>query len=94
MRGHVGREVSDESSLRSSRPLRCSAIPTASFAETDKYNVTPDEHAACDADAYRLCSQSQDEDQLLVCMKRHRSELTSNCRVTFIAGLKRRHLRM
>lgn len=70
------------------------AIPTMAIAQTDKYQVTSEEHAACDGDAYRLCSDSQDQDQLLNCMRAHRPELTQGCRLVFNAGLKRRHLRM
>ena len=45
------------------------------------------------SDAERLCADSYpDEQQLLGCMKAHRSSLTNICKVAFNAGLKRRHL--
>lgn len=66
----------------------------AARAVTDKYNVIAAEHAACDSDAVTLCGDSaHDEDQLIVCMKRNSSQLSSACRSAFLAGLKRRHLR-
>lgn len=69
-------------------------IPAAVSAQVvDKFHITPEEHAACDTDAYRLCSDSQDQDQVLACMKAHRHELTPTCLGVFDAGLKRRHMR-
>ncbi len=68
-------------------------LPAPVLAQADKYNVTPEEHAACDADAYRVCSDSENQDQVLACMRDHRTELTARCRVVFERGLKRRHLR-
>lgn len=73
--------------------LAGAVAPASAQTQTDKYNVTPEEHAACDADVYRLCSDSEDEDQVLTCMKVHRSDLSAKCQSTFDAGLKRRHLK-
>ena len=67
-------------------------LPTSAFAQVDKYQITPEEHAACDSDVYRLCSDSQDQDQVLACMRVHKSELTPKCKIAFSAGLKKRHL--
>lgn len=70
------------------------ALPSSASAQTDKYDVTAEEHAACDADVYRLCSDSQNQDQVLACMRGQRQMLTSTCRVVFESGMKRRHLRL
>lgn len=59
----------------------------------DKFHVTEAEQAACGADAVSLCSTAMgDEDKLLFCMKTNRASLTSHCKVTFEAGLRRRGL--
>lgn len=59
----------------------------------DKFDVTQAEQAACGADAISLCSTAMgDEDKLLFCMKTKRASLTSQCKVTFEAGLRRRGL--
>lgn len=69
-------------------------VPAAAVAQVvDKFHITPEEHAACDPDAYRFCSESEDQDQVLACMRAHRSELTPTCLGVFDAGLKRRHMR-
>lgn len=73
--------------------LAVAAAPASAQTQTDKYNVTPEEHAACDADVYRLCSDSENEDQVLACMRTHRADLSPKCQSTFDAGLKRRHLK-
>ena len=65
----------------------------ASSAVVDKYNITPAEHAACDADAMNLCAGvAQDEDLVIACMKANRAQLTQTCASVFNAGLRRRHL--
>ena len=59
----------------------------------DRYQVTPQEKAACTSDAVRLCiSAYPDEDKLLACMKQNRESLSSTCRVAFDAGVRRRRL--
>ncbi len=68
---------------------------TAQAMAADKLDITPEEHAACDSDAQRLCfSAYPDEDKMVACMRANRPQLTRQCRATFNAGLKRRHLPM
>lgn len=65
------------------------------YAVRDKYNITPEEHAACDNDAKRLCSDAYpDEDKMLVCMKSKLGQLNSVCKIVFKTGLRKRHMRM
>lgn len=67
--------------------------PQRSVAAQDKYNVTPEEHAACDDDAARLCSDAYpDQDKLVACMRVNRSDLSRGCRPVFESGMRRRHL--
>lgn len=67
--------------------------PHGSMAAPDKYNVTPEEHAACDDDAARLCSDAYpDEDKLIACMRLNRSDLSRTCRSVFESGMRKRHL--
>lgn len=63
------------------------------WADTDKYNITQQEHQACDGDAARLCLATYpDEDKLLTCMRSSRDQLTPVCRHVFETGMKRRGL--
>ncbi len=64
----------------------------SAFAAEDKYSITPAEHVACGNDAVTLCSDAQDEDSLIACMRSKRAMLSRVCLRTFDAGLKRRHL--
>jgi hypothetical protein len=62
-------------------------------AASDKYAITPAEHAACDADATNLCADhATDEDQVIDCMKASRPQLSASCRRTLDDGLQRRRL--
>ncbi len=62
-------------------------------AQSDPYQITSAEKAACTADAIRLCAGSYpDEGQLLACMASNRASLSSGCLVVFDAGLRRRHI--
>ncbi len=61
-------------------------------ALTDKYNITPAEHQACDGDAANICTNAQSEDEVLACMRAQRRRLTPVCRSVFEAGLRKRHL--
>ena len=66
---------------------------TTASAAPDKLNITPEEHAACDADATSLCADAYpDEDKLLACMKSKRSQLSATCAPVFVAGMKKRRL--
>ena len=66
------------------------ALPLPAAAQ-DKYQVTVEEKAACQEDAAKLCSTAYpDEDALLTCMKSNVGRLTTGCRSTFVAGLRRR----
>jgi hypothetical protein len=68
---------------------------SSALAATDKYHITPEEHAACDADAKRLCMASYpSEDDMLACMQLNRAQLTAVCLVVFDAGIKRRHIKV
>ena len=62
-------------------------------APTDKFNITPQEHAACDADTTNLCASSYpDEGAMVECMKAKRGQLSSACAIVLKAGLQRRHM--
>lgn len=66
---------------------------TPASAVVDKFDITADEHAACDDDVMRLCSEAfPDQDKVVACMKAKRAQLTAVCRTTFVAGMKRRHI--
>lgn len=63
------------------------------LAAENKYHITPEEQAACQDDATVLCSYAYpDEDKLLECMRKNRSQLSEVCLRAFDAGLRRRHL--
>ena len=70
-----------------------SSSSVSARADTDMFHVTAAEKAACSADAVRFCSAAYpDEMKLVGCMKQNRAQLSQICRVTFDAGMKRRHL--
>ena len=73
-------------------PLILLSAVSGATAQTDKYQVTAAEHAACDVDASRLCGSSATEDAALACMKQQRAELSAGCRSVFDSGLKQRGL--
>ena len=65
----------------------------AASAAPDKFGITAEEHAACDADAISLCADTYpNEDKLLACMRASRSRLSPECLSVFTVGMKRRHL--
>jgi hypothetical protein len=65
----------------------------ASAVDPGKYQITEAERAACQGDATLLCSATfPDQDLLLACMRAHQDSLSSSCKTTFRAGLRRRHL--
>ena len=73
--------------------LAFAALLNSAHASPDRWNITAEEHAACDGDAARLCmSAYPDEDRLLSCMKVNLHQLTPVCHKTFEAGMRRRHL--
>ena len=41
---------------------------------------TPEQRAACEGDAMRLCSEYHDADQIKTCMQRKRAHLSARCR--------------
>ena len=58
--------------------LSVTALPTAGHA------YTPEEQAACQPDAFRLCgSEIPNIDRVTACMIRKKSELSPGCRVFF-----------
>ena len=64
-------------------------------AGADKYDVTPEEHAACDGDVMSLCADSlPDQDRLIACMRAKQGQLSPVCFTTLKAGLIRRHMRL
>ena len=66
---------------------------TCQAGVVDKYRITPEERASCQADAGTLCSTVYpDEDRLIECMKANEARLTPTCAKTFQQGLQRRHL--
>jgi hypothetical protein len=65
----------------------------AMAAPVDKFNITPQEQAACVEDAISFCSATfPDEDKLLACMKVNREKLSTGCSIAFTTGLRKRHL--
>lgn len=69
------------------------ACLTPASAVVDKFDITADEHAACDGDVMRLCSASfPDQDLVVACMKAKQAQLSTLCRTTFVAGMKMRHI--
>ena len=72
--------------------LVCTLHGSCADAASDKYNITPAEHQACDTDAASLCGMAQDEDHVLGCMRTQRARLTAACRSVFEAGLRKRHI--
>jgi hypothetical protein len=52
---------------------------------------TPEQRAACEGDAMRLCQQYvPDVNRITACMSRHRSQLSPACRRYFSGGKKLR----
>lgn len=41
---------------------------------------SPEQRAACEGDAMRLCGQYQDVNQITTCMKRQRAHVSARCR--------------
>ena len=69
------------------------AVAHGAWAVENKYHITPEEQAACQADVTVLCSYAfPDEDKLLDCMRKNRSQLSEVCLHAFDAGLRRRHM--
>lgn len=64
----------------------------AAGAPDNRYGVTPEEAAACQPDAVRLCEGATDEDDIVACFRARRQQLTPVCRSTFDAGLRKRHM--
>lgn len=59
----------------------------------NKYDISPEEQAACQVDATTLCSHVfPDQDALIACMRSNVPNLTPLCRRTFMAGLQKRHM--
>ena len=66
----------------------------AVHAQTDQYQITEAEKAACSSDAIRLCSAAYpDESALLACLKQNRGSLSATCAAVLKAGLKKRGMR-
>ena len=61
-------------------------------AAANKYGVTPEEAAACQPDAVRLCEGATDEDDIVACFRARREQLTPVCRRTFEHGLRKRRM--
>ena len=62
------------------------ACPAPAFAQSDPYEITEMEKAACTSDATRLCAASYpDEGKLLGCMLANKASLTPGCLVVFNA---------
>lgn len=69
------------------------AAPLPALAQVDQYGVTPQEHAACDADAAKLCSDvHEDANSLIACMKANRPRLSATCHKALTSGLRKRNL--
>ena len=52
---------------------------------------TPEQRAACEGDAMRLCSQFvPDVDRITACMAKNRRYLSAGCRAVFDGGGKKR----
>jgi len=80
----------------SRRALRASAGAAALFAlalaaAPAGAQGTPEQRAACEGDAMRLCQQYiPDVNQITACMSRHRGQLSPACRKYFSGGKKLR----
>lgn len=61
-------------------------------AAGNTYGVTPQEAAACQPDAVRLCEGATDEDEIIACFRARRDQLTPLCASTFAEGLRKRHM--
>ncbi len=68
---------------------------TTASAATDKYNITPEEHAACDDDVISLCgNEFPDQDKVIDCMRTKVGQLSAVCLPVFRAGMQKRHIRL
>ena len=68
-------------------------FPEVALPATDKYAITPEEHAACDSDVLSLCSYvARDQDSVIACMRAKRDKLSPVCATAFVEGMRRRHL--
>ena len=53
---------------------------------------TPEQRAACQGDAQRLCGQYvPDVDRITACMSQKRRYLSPRCRAVFTGGAKKKH---
>ena len=69
------------------------AWATTGWAATDKYHITPEEHAACDDDVISLCgSEFPDQDKVIDCMRTKVGQLSAVCLPVFKEGMRKRHL--
>lgn len=86
--------VSDTRMNRTSLSVVAILFSTAAFAEpSNKLNITPAEHEACDPDARSRCATAYpDEDRLVTRMRAKQKQLSPACLATFRAGLRRRHM--
>jgi hypothetical protein len=55
---------------------------------------TPEQRAACQGDAMRLCNQYvPDVQRITACMAQHRRYLSPGCRAAFYGGAKKKRVR-
>ena len=70
------------------------ALAAASFATPAAAQGTPQQRAACEQDAYRLCNQFiPDENSTARCLRRHRASLSPACRAAFSGRASRARAR-
>lgn len=71
------------------------ALASSASAFAEDFNITAEEHAACDADAIRFCmSAYPNVDRMIGCMVKNRNRLTAVCLKTFDEGMRRRNIPM
>ena len=92
--GPVGMiSASQEERVRGMRlvPLATVMLACAAVALLSAAQGTPEQRAACQDDAMRLCGQFvPDVQQITACMHGKRRYLTARCRAVFDSGSKRR----
>jgi hypothetical protein len=61
--------------------LYCLVSTWSQAAAQSAVQWTPEERAACESDAMRLCGEFREIDQIKTCMQRKRAQVSARCRV-------------
>jgi hypothetical protein len=74
--------------------LGVAALITALTGQPAAAQGTPEQRAACQGDAMRLCNQYvPDVQRITACMAQHRRYLSPGCRAAFYGGAKKKRVR-